>query len=114
MNASNYRHAIVALGIQGLTAVPLTGLGLLLGVSFPEAFCLSLWAGGIGGSYAFISREHAHEQVDIKIRTGVSVEDQNPFRGFDWSDRDRWLDALSPLVANNTVSIAGTIFAVVV
>ena len=57
----------------------------------------SLWIGAAFACGFFISREHAQEQVDIKIRTGVAIAAQNPLLGFVWRRNvDRWLDALLP------------------
>jgi len=81
MNKTNILHLVYALVMQGIGYFA-TG---------------SLWIGAAFACGFFISREHAQEQVDIKIRTGVAIASQNPLQGFVWGrNLDRWLDALFP------------------
>lgn len=87
MNRTNFTHALWALLMQAAIGIP-TG----------DWYAGALLAGGF-----FVAREHAQEQVDIKIRTGVAVPAQNPFDGFLWRDIDRILDAVFPVVAVTVV-----------
>ena len=65
----------------------------------PFFYVNEVMAGITSITFWFISREHAHRQVDIKTETGISVTAQNPFHGFlGWSD-DAYRDVYYPIIA---------------
>ena len=82
MNKTHFIHTAIALAIMCVFG--------LLGQWFAGAAC------AIG---VFISREHAHRQVDIYRTTGVPVPKQNPLKGFTGWSKDAMGDAGLPAIA---------------
>ena len=94
MNKSNFMHALFAVLMQA----PFAAFGLP-------------WVGAAFAIGFFISREHAHRQVDIRTVTGEPVPQQNPLKGFLGWSLDAKLDALFPTVA---VLLVGYAYAMLV
>ncbi|HJT63134.1 MAG TPA: hypothetical protein VJ797_15800 [Burkholderiales bacterium] len=87
MNATNLRHALYALLMQG--------------VLFAASW-LALWgafAGACFGVAWFVSREHAQRENQIARDRLMSVEALKWWEGFTGWTRDRYLDAGLPAVA---------------
>lgn len=106
-NRTNFTHAAWALLIQAVVTL----LWALPAWFFGFSYLYGLWAGAQVASWGFVKREHAHEQHDIKVRTGVAIKDQNPLDGFRWRDDDRKNDAGFPAVASHAT--AGVVTAAV-
>lgn len=82
LNSTNWRHMMVGAAIQLGAGIPASMLGIENALWITGAF-----AGGF-----FLSREHAHRQVDIRAETGVAVPKQNPIKGFFGWSNDAKLD----------------------
>jgi len=97
MNSTNYTHGKIAGIIQ-----------LVIGL-IPSLALHSMWPILAGGAIAmswFISREHAQQQTDNKILTGVPIAEQNIWDGFKGWDRDRQDDVLFPLYVVTVIDVS--------
>ena len=63
------------------------------------------WVGAAFAIGWFISREHAHRQVDIRTETYEQVPNQNPLKGFLGWSKDAYLDVLFPIVVCVTLGV---------